>query len=433
MQEVQVTKEVDSGGPQPTTQHLATDASAGSMAPQFPPSAYLGIAAEFAELYAQYYETPKEFFYIDLLAITGAALSGRLQLDCGPLCTQPRLYVLKVAPSAWTRKSTSMKLALAFTAAALDQQSNPSTGLALMPAVVTGVGSAEGLQKALGDHPRMVFCVDEFRTFERKAKIESSVLLPVVNQLFDSNEAENYTKNDHISVKDVHLSLVANTTDDCFEQMVGGHEMKDIGFLNRLLAVTGRSSHEIDVNENPPEDRVRALQDKLKSYFQMLAEREDAQGGKVLLQFTSEARAIWRGWYHHIERNDITARLDSIGLRLMAILTFLSGKWEVDSQVVRAVIDLLEYERVVRETFAPPEGETAEARMEESILRVLKNRGDTTERILQQFTNARRFGAKVFTNALKNLLHTGQIVVRSAGKTWSYRLAEAPESSGVKL
>src|SRR5664280_2877302 len=83
---------------------------------------------------------------------------------------------------------------------------------------------------------RMVFCVDEFRTFERKA----------------------------------------NTTDDCFEQMVAGHEMKDIGFLNRLLVVTGRSSHEIDVNENPPEDRVRALQDKLKSYFQMLAEREDA-------------------------------------------------------------------------------------------------------------------------------------------------------------
>jgi hypothetical protein len=80
-----------------------------SALPPFPESAYRGVAGEFAELYSQQYEPPKEFFYMDVLAIVGTLISGRFQVDFGGLNSQPRLFVLKVAKSAWRRKSFSTK------------------------------------------------------------------------------------------------------------------------------------------------------------------------------------------------------------------------------------------------------------------------------------------------------------------------------------
>jgi len=77
-------------------------------APVFPRTGYLGVANDFADLYAQHYEPPKEFFYMDALALIGAAISGRVRVDIGLPC-QPRLYICKIARSAWDRKSTSTR------------------------------------------------------------------------------------------------------------------------------------------------------------------------------------------------------------------------------------------------------------------------------------------------------------------------------------
>ena len=76
----------------------------------FPDTGYLGVAASFAEAFSQQYESPKEFFYIDLLALIGALISGRVRAEFDLPC-QPRLYVLKVAVSAWRRKTTSTVIA----------------------------------------------------------------------------------------------------------------------------------------------------------------------------------------------------------------------------------------------------------------------------------------------------------------------------------
>ena len=58
--------------------------------PEFPQAAYLGIGAEFADLYAQRYESPKEFFYFDFLMIMGTSLSGSVRADFGDLKTHTR-------------------------------------------------------------------------------------------------------------------------------------------------------------------------------------------------------------------------------------------------------------------------------------------------------------------------------------------------------
>src|SRR5215471_17833135 len=90
---------------------------------RFPDSGYVGVAAEFASLYSDRYESPKEFLYVDALALIGANLSGRVRADFD-LPVQPRLYVLKVAQSAWRRKSTSTRLAERFVQSALGEVTN---------------------------------------------------------------------------------------------------------------------------------------------------------------------------------------------------------------------------------------------------------------------------------------------------------------------
>ena len=113
----------------------------------FPETGYLGVAAKFAQAYSEQYESPKEFFYVDCLALIGAQISGRVRADFDLPC-QPRLYLLKVAMSAWRRKSTSTQFADKFVRSALEilgpEQLLPDD----WAKVVYGVGSAEGLAAA---------------------------------------------------------------------------------------------------------------------------------------------------------------------------------------------------------------------------------------------------------------------------------------------
>src|ERR1700737_2004200 len=82
--------------------------------PEFPQAAYLVIGGEVAEVYAQHYESPKEFFYFDFLMIMGTSLSGSVRADFGDLKTHPRLFGLKIGPSGTSKKSTSYDIAETF-------------------------------------------------------------------------------------------------------------------------------------------------------------------------------------------------------------------------------------------------------------------------------------------------------------------------------
>jgi len=66
----------------------------GSNFPLFPQSAYFGVGARFAELYASRYESAKEYLYVDFLTALGTVLSGRFRADFGELNTQPRTTYL---------------------------------------------------------------------------------------------------------------------------------------------------------------------------------------------------------------------------------------------------------------------------------------------------------------------------------------------------
>src|SRR5205807_329933 len=177
----------------------------------FPASGYVGVAARFAEAYSQCYESPKEFLYMDLLALIGVALSGRYRVGFGRLMTQPRLYLLKIAPTAWSRKSTSTSFARDFL-----QRADPGVPVfgvepQSLLRMISGAGSAEGLAIALDLHCRVALIFDEFRRFDKKANIEGSVLGSIINELSDGNTYANYTKTEQLEVCNGHLGVLANT------------------------------------------------------------------------------------------------------------------------------------------------------------------------------------------------------------------------------
>jgi hypothetical protein len=94
-----------------------------------------------------------------------------------------------------------------------------------------------------------------------------------------------------------------------------------------------------------------------------------------VLQFTPQAEHMWDDWYNKLEQSPETARLDTIGLRLLSLLAFTAKKPEIDDDVVRATIALLEYQRQVRTVCAPIVADNPSARMEETIRSALAKRG----------------------------------------------------------
>jgi hypothetical protein len=398
----------------------------------FPISGYVGVLAEIADAYSQRYESPKEFVYLDLLTIVGLILSGRVRADFGELKFQPRLNTLKVAKSGWMRKSSSTSFARrtidrAVTLAekkarakslAAEQASDPlataQTSTHPTIQVVAGVGSAEGLANAFQTSPRILLKFDEFRRLEKKANAEGSVLMYMINELSEGNEYDNHTKTAALEVRNGHLAILSNTTEEVYLSLQNAAEMGDVGFLNRWLLVYS----DVQVRRPRPQAIPTEVLDPLiEELAQKLADLPplDEKGNtttEIVLPLTPEADRIWSEFYMEMEQSPLTTRLDSLGPRLMALFAFLADKREVDADIVRAVLDVIEYQRQVRELLQPDDGVTADARVESAMRRQLKQRGELTERKLKQYSNCRRYGTQACSRAIESLSKSKEITAR---------------------
>ena len=408
---------------------LATSVEASMLA--FPESRYLGAAAKFADLFSRHFESPKVFLYIDLLAIIGVMISGRFRADID-LPVQPRLYVLKIAQSAWKRKSTSTKLADKFIRPILRQKGNPQWRYADYESpVIYGVGSAEGLgTRLVADTEntgtigmpvttrRAVLMYDEFRRFEAKSSIDGSALRPMVNELFESNQYENLTKNTSLRIHDGHLGFLSNTTEETYRDLLASGESIDLGFLNRFFLVVGNTDRRIAQPKAPSESELAPIRTELEKYFADLPplNEDGSANNEIVIPLTPAAVSRWERWYQDLEETPETARLDSLGMRLMGLLAFTSGRKEIDEDLVDAVLNILEYQRRVRTTYRPNTGENPTARMEQKIKFELSKQGHLSERDLRRYTNADRSGIKIFVSAKNSLINAGEIRLRKEDK-----------------
>ncbi len=381
---------------------------------EFPEIGYFGIPAQIAEFYASNYETPKEFVYIDLLVMIGALLSGRWEVDLGELNTQPRLYAVKIAPSAWRRKSQATRFAEASMKRVLERVTLgvPEDSPLL---ILYGAGSAEGLigrfrrlkqssdsQEWIGT-ARIALSFDELRRFEKKAHGESSVLLEAVNELYDRNEYDNPTKGEGLKARNAHLAFIANTTEATWQTLLGASELEDIGFTNRLFLVYSDKKKRVAIPDPKGQATLELMEEDLAELLKRLPKIEmDGTSECIGVELTPEAREMWTKYYENMPESPETARLDAMGPRLMAILTFISSRTKVDEEIVRSTIALLEYQRKVRAAFRPIVAESKEAKLEAVIDHQYHKGQPLSKRECFIAANGRRWGSDMFDHAYEH-------------------------------
>ncbi len=362
-----------------------------------PAAGMIGLARDFARVYASHLEAPASFFYFAYLTYLGALLSRKIILKSS-LDVEPRLYAVLVGESSDTRKTTALRKTNHFFRSLTDWE----------PAVLLGVGSAEGLARALKDSPELLLQFDELKSFVSKAQADASVLLPMVGSLFELNEYDNRTKEGSISVRKVSLSLLAACTQDTYATMFD-RRFHAIGFLNRLWLVADRTTAKIAV---PDPIRAQDLDGLQKSTMELLKDiqrryRENTYQ-RVEFGLTKRAHAVFEAWYLARQGTIFEKRLETYGHRLMLLLAAMTGKGEVDEQIATAVVELLKYQLEARRECDPVDAENTVAILEERIRRALA-RGAMTGRTLRYRLHYDRVGLWLWNTAIENLRKASEL------------------------
>jgi len=342
---------------------------ASAISDRIPEEGYIGLAADFADLYSEYTESPRPFLYFTFLAYLGGLVADRVTLH-SEMRPSPRLFVVNLGASADARKSSSIDHVDRFFRDTIEGFGDY---------VHYGLGSAEGLARRLGRDPEtnkvrpLIVHLDEVRVLTDKARLEGSILLPMLASLFEKTVFDNTTKTHTISVRDGYISLVAASTIETYAAMWSSAFL-DIGFTNRIWLVTGGSDRRIARPDPVPEGRRRAITGVLGDLLAKIDHAAD--GGCLVLRLDEDADQLWDAWYQAVPRTIHSRRLDTYGWRLMILLSLSRGDLEiVSADTVRRVCTLLDHQLALRQQYDPVDAESTVARLEERIRRELRARG----------------------------------------------------------
>jgi hypothetical protein len=374
---------------------------------EFPFHVMSGFAGDFARIYSEYMEPPAQFFYMAALTCLGNILSGQVTLE-SEIAPQPRINLLILGESADDRKSTVLEKTVGFFR---------SYSFEKILNVCHGVGSAEGLQAKLSDLEgagarRLILIYDEFKSFVGKCKIESSVLLPCVTTLFESNHYESRTKHSKVELEDVHLSILAASTVDTFNN-IWTSQFTDIGFNNRLFLVTGRGERRFSIPRKIPRDALDALKSRLALILSSVREVGE-------FEVTDEAFQFFDTWYRQLENSIHTKRLDTYALRFMPLLAINDLKDVVDLGTVQKAVALCDWQLRIRKLHDPIDCDSAMARMEEKMRRALRTSGNMKDWELKRATHAGRDGLWIYDRAKLNLLKAREITFDRTTKEYGW-------------
>lgn len=362
----------------------------------FPAWVISGAAGAFATAYSEYLEAPASFLYMSFLTILGNIVSDSVTLQ-SELKPQPRLFTVILGQSADERKSTAITKAVDFFRLIMDQGSINTC---------YGVGSAEGLARALEENPKLVLAIDELKTFVQKAKIEGSVLLPCINTLFELNRFHSVTKKHAITLEDAHLSLLAASTLETYQTMFNSAFL-DIGFVNRLFIVLDQGQKKFAIPRMIPQDVKNELGKHLQEVL-IIAEYLCQQHKPYPMPLHPEALKAFEQWYFETPRSVFAKRLDTYGHRLMPLLSINDQKKDIDLETVQKTISLLNYQLAVRQEAGPVDADSKIAALEERIRRILSN-GPLFKRDLERKINKSRCGNWAWNMAIRNLIGAREI------------------------
>jgi hypothetical protein len=369
----------------------------------FPYEIMRGTAADYATAYSDITEAPKHFYYMSYLTCLGSMLSGDVRLKT-LLNVQPRLYTVFLGLSGRGRKSTPIAITIDFFQNAFDD-------FGLMHHANSGEGLGVWLEKA----PKTLLVYDEFMGFVSKAIQKGNTLLGTVTTLFEKNQYQTATKDKQLLIENAHLSMLAACTEDTW-QRCWHPDFTAIGLVNRLFLVSGGMEKLVPIPPMLDVSRLKSLIQDTRSIVK--------QARKIgMYALTTEAERLYDQWYREgLDHRSIHAvRLDTYALRLMPLLAVSDERFEIDEEIVKDTIQLVNWEHGVRQQLDPIDADNEMAKVEIRIRREL-SKGPRTLRTLQQGTQAYRTGLWLWKTALANLQGNDEVSYDTRSKT--YRLAE---------
>jgi hypothetical protein len=379
----------------------------------FPHSAIVGSIGDLARVLADGSEVCEEFFFMGGLTVFGAIVSRNLSLNVR-MPVSPRLFTTLIGDSYGAKKSTAMKSTVGEFEKILDRLSVNNLR------ILYGVGSSEGLMRELTSRPNVLLAYDELKGFVDKSKVQNSCLLPMVTSLFEGENWDNVTRRSKqsLSIRGAHLSLIGCCTLDTYAEMWTPESIA-IGLPNRLFVVKGSRKQKVALPKPPDDQALCEIRKKIIYQIEKFDLDTDEQ---IKLEFTDEAKEYWTFWYENLPESEHVRRLDTIGLRLLALIAFTTDKTCVDLETAEIVKSILDYEFAIRKLTDPINADNIIARLEESIRRVLGACGPHKERELRRKVHADRSGMWAFQKAIQNLRKANDISIQRVGKTWIYEL-----------
>lgn len=369
----------------------------------FPGHIMGGAAGYFASVMGDCMEPPRHFFFMSYLTCLGAMLSNRITLKT-ELRPQARLYLVILGESADDRKSTAVSKTVDFFLSAVTDFW-----------VCFGVGSAEGLQRRFlkdAKDASVLLVYDELKAFVGKAKVDGSILLPMVCTLFESNRYESHTKDREIILTGAYLSILAASTIETYERCWDS-AFQDIGMTNRLFIVPGQGKRQHAIPGRVPSHEWDVMKNDLGKILRVASMTPE-------LDITPGARALYESWYLNLEQSIHTKRLDTYALRFLILLAVNAEKNEVDEPIVQDVIDLMNWQLQARRMHDPVDADSAVAKIEEKIRRTLTT-GPRSDRDLKRAVHYNRIGTWVFSNAVRNLTKSDEIHFDKTAKSWGLK------------
>ena len=293
-------------------------------APEHDPFAFpdimAGAAGSFAEIYCSHLEPAPSFFYMSYLTCLGNLIVDTVSLE-SEASSPARLYTILLGESADDRKSTAISKTVIFF-----RETITDFG------VCNGVGSAEGLAKMLDSNPQLLLVYDEFKAFVSKSKIESSVLLPCVTTLFESDWYENVTVKKTLQIHGAALSMLAACTLETYETIFD-QAFISIGFPNRLFLCPGKSKRKFAFPQKISDSDKNLLKNDLGNVLRHVNNHPG-------INITNKARDLYQEWYLSIPGSVHSKRVDTYSMRLMQLLAINEQKSLIDEEILDKVIKL---------------------------------------------------------------------------------------------
>ena len=358
--------------------------------PPFPRDIIRGVAREFVEIYEPIRETSPQALWLSFMCNLGCMVSPYVRLNAES--SEPRIYGVILGRSARTRKSTALN-------AAADIFKSEEVRPHIR--TIRGFGSSEGLMQTLGNSKEpapVIVHFDEINILARKTSMDGSNGISAFNTLYEDHDYDHPLAGDRgYVVRNAYLALVgASTVDDFIKTWKGQHQ--DAGFLNRLLIVgIDGPDKSIAIPINPDKKHIENLKAKVVELYHR------AQRDSTSYLFAPDAKELWTAFYAQRGDSSEWDRIDTYGLRLMALQTLLEGEDVVSRATVERVIEFLKYEVMVRQCVTPIVAESQLAEMEQLIMQKLSGAANgLTRRQLQRDTNAHRKGCRgVQTSAFR--------------------------------